>query len=236
MDAIILEGRKSTRMHPLTATTPKHLLELQGRPLLEWSLLSLRGLVDSVLIIANDMSDQVEAYMAQQLIIPQYRLVAQEPEPLGEGHALQCCQPYLTQPKFLVIKGDNLYDRLSLEKLAAQPLGILGAMHDYPNRAGQGVLKTDESGKLTNIHESPMLNPPPQVQVNAGAYKLDTRIFDYPIRPAQRGEYEIADYVLCLTYNDNDVRVVEAQFWLPIGKPDHLMQAESLDLDTWIPH
>jgi NDP-sugar pyrophosphorylase family protein len=235
MDAIILEGRKSTRMQPLTDTIPKNLLELQGRPLLEWSLLSLRGLVDSVLVIANEMPDQVEAYMAQQRIIPQYRLVAQQPEPLGEGHALQCCQPYLTQPEFLVIKGDNLYDRASLEKLSAQSLGILGAMQDYPSQVG-GVLKTDESGKLIYIRESPMLNPPLQVQGNAGAYKLDTRVFDYQIRPSWRNEYEIVDYVMCLVDKDHDVCVVEAQFWFPIRKPDHLMQAQSLDLDAWIPH
>lgn len=234
MDAIILEGHRSTRMQPLTDTTPKHLLELQGRPLLEWALLSLRGLVDQVLVIANEMPDQVEAYMAQQRIIPKYRLIAQQPEPLGEGHALQCCRPYLTRPEFIVIRGDNLYGRASLEKLAALPLGILGALRDEPPRLFVPMLVADGNGKLTATLEKPRTYPDP-ILVDVGAYKLDTRIFDYQTAPSARNEYQIVYYVQCLVDKANEVRVVQAQFWFPIGKPDDLTLAQSLDLATWIP-
>jgi glucose-1-phosphate thymidylyltransferase len=234
MDAIILEGRIGTRMQPLTDTTPKHLLKLQGRPLLEWSLLSLRGLVDSVLVIANSMPDQVEAYMAQQHIIPNYRLVAQQPEPLGEGHALQCCRPYLTRPKFLVVRGDNLYDRASLEKLAILPLGIVGALRDEPPRLFVAMLVTDDNGKLIAIWEKPITYPDPLL-VDVRAYKLDTRIFDYQIAPSWRNEYQIVDYVQYLIDRDNDVYVETAQFWFSIRNPDDLAQAQTLNLGLLIP-
>ena len=38
MDGIIMAGGKGTRMRPLTDDTPKPLLNVGGRPILEWSL------------------------------------------------------------------------------------------------------------------------------------------------------------------------------------------------------
>jgi len=36
MDAIILAAGKGTRLRPYTEITPKPLLEVQGRPILDW--------------------------------------------------------------------------------------------------------------------------------------------------------------------------------------------------------
>jgi dTDP-glucose pyrophosphorylase len=231
MNGIILAGGKGTRMQPLTNTMPKPLLSIKGRPILEWSLLNLGGLVDQVLVVVNTMQDQIEAYMRQQRIIPHYRLVEQRPEPLGTGHALQCCQPYLTQREFLVLNGDDLYDHASLEKLAAQPLGILGAMRDDPARFG--VLTADDNGKLIRIEEKPKFYPASAL-VNAGAYKLDSRVFDYELKLSARGEYEITDYVQYLA-DSGVVQVVPGQFWFPVGRPADLALAQTLNLDTLIP-
>jgi len=232
MDGIILAGGIGKRMQPLTDTTPKPLLDIQGRPILEWSLLNLQGLVDQVLVVVNYMQDQIETYMRQQRIIPRYCLVEQRPEPLGTGHALQCCQPYLTSREFLVINGDDLYDRESLKKLAAQPLGILAALRDDPARFG--VLTTDENGKLIHIEEKPIPHPSPAL-VNAGAYKMDTRIFDYELKLSKRNEYEITDYVQYLAAT-SEMRVVPGKFWFPVGRPADLADAQTLDLEILIPN
>ena len=42
MEGIILAAGRGTRMRELTQYTPKPLLQVQGRPILEWSLRALR--------------------------------------------------------------------------------------------------------------------------------------------------------------------------------------------------
>ena len=232
MDAIILAGGKGTRMQPLTTLTPKPLLHVAGRAILEWSLLSLPKAVDHVIVVVNYLQEQVAAYMRQQTLVRDYQLVEQQPTPLGTGHALQCCQPILRSHEFLVINGDDLYDAASIQYLALQPLGILGATRDQASK--WGVLVTSEDHKLRRIHEKPPeeLYPVP-VMVNAGAYKMDQRIFDYQLPLSARNEYEITDYVTYLA-SIAEVNVVRGAFWYPIGTPHDLAQAQFLDLQAAI--
>jgi NDP-sugar pyrophosphorylase family protein len=70
LDGIILAGGKGTRMRPLTLDTPKPLLLVQGRPILEWSLMSLHGIVDHVLIVVKYLKEQIADYMATQTLFP----------------------------------------------------------------------------------------------------------------------------------------------------------------------
>ncbi len=235
MDAIILAGGKGTRMQPLTATTPKPLLLVQGKPILEWSLLTLPLQVDHVIVVVNYLKEQVADYMQKQTIIRSYTLVEQHPKPLGTGHAVQCCRPFLRSDQFMVLNGDDLYDSASLEQLAAQPIGILGATRD--NASKWGVLVVGENNHLSRIHEKPPAGTyPDPVFVNAGAYKFDNRIFEYELPLSSRGEYEITDYMTYLAASV-EVNIVPGQFWNPIGTPEDLERAQALDIEAWInPH
>ncbi len=232
LDAIILAGGKGTRMMPLTATTPKPLLLVQGSPILEWSLMSLPKQVDHVMVVVNYLKEQVAEYMQRQNIIHSYSLVEQQPKPLGTGHAVQCCRPYLHSSEFMVLNGDDLYDSTSLQQLAAQPIAILGATR-Y-NASKWGVLVVGQNNKLSRIHEKPPegIYPNP-VLVNAGAYKFDSRIFDYELPLSSRGEYEITDYMTYLA-TSAEVNIVPGQFWNPIGTPQDLERSQSLDIESWI--
>ena len=144
MDGIILAGGVGTRMRPLTLNTPKPLLTLQDQPILAWSLLSLRGIVDRVLIVVHYLKSQIADFMAEQTLFADYALVEQLPTPLGTGHALQCCRERLNSDDFLVINGDDLFASHALRELSRQPFGILSAQRtDYHL---YGVILRDETG------------------------------------------------------------------------------------------
>lgn len=229
MDGIILAGGLGTRMRPLTNTTPKPLLSVQGRPILEWSLLGLRPTVDHIIIVVKYLKEQIEAYMRSQTIFQHYTLVEQLPEPLGTGHALQCCAPHLRSAEFLVHNGDDLFGSAALARLARVPLGILTMPRHDQSRWGVAV--TDEHGRLLRLHEKPADGTyPTPVQANIGGYKLDTRIFEYNLPLSPRGEYELTDYITWLAQHYT-VQLVEADFWFPIGTPAELEAAQSLDLE-----
>ena len=138
-----------------------------------WSLLSLHGIVDHALIVVNFLKEQIERFMARQDLIPAYTIVEQLPEPLGTGHALQCCQKHLRSDSFLVINGDDLYSREALRRLSRQDFGILSMQRDDFDK--YGVIVCDETGRFRLIDEKPPRDryraPAP---CSIGAYKFTT--------------------------------------------------------------
>lgn len=233
MDGIILAGGEGTRMRPLTLSTPKPLLPLQNRPILEWSLLSLRGIVDRVLIVVHYLKAQIADFMARQTLFPDYALVEQLPRPLGTGHALQCCRDRLQSDEFLVINGDDLFSRSALRQLSRQAYGILSTRRrDYER---YGVIVRDAAGAFQAIDEKPPRGRyPAPAPCSTGAYKFRADVFDYALRKTARGEYEISDYMTAAA-RDQAVALVDSPFWLPIGDPAALKAAQSVDVARWIP-
>src|SRR2546425_8633669 len=90
MDAIILAAGLGTRLRPHTLTTPKPLLPIRGRPILDWALGALPGDVDRVLVVVNYLADQIAAYLRTQQHFPQWQTVLQQ-QPRGTGDALRSC-------------------------------------------------------------------------------------------------------------------------------------------------
>src|SRR5947199_7554581 len=105
MDAIILAAGLGTRLRPYTEKTPKPLLPVQGRPILDWSLGALPAAVDRVLVVVHYLADQIEAYLKTQKHRTRWETVVQE-EPRGTGDALRSCKERLRSERFLVINGD----------------------------------------------------------------------------------------------------------------------------------
>ncbi len=232
MDGIILAAGIGTRMRPLTLDTPKALLPLQDRPILAWSLLSLRGIVDRALIVVHYLKSQIADYMARQTLFSNYALVEQLPTPLGTGHALQCCRAALQSSDFLVINGDDLFAKDSLRRLSREPFAILAARRDDYHR--YGVIARDERGGFRAIDEKPRPGSyPAPAPCNIGAYKLNSDIFDFPLRQSVRGEFEITDAVTAVA-DTREVAVVDCPFWLPIGDPAALAAAQAVDIAPWI--
>lgn len=232
MDGVILAGGKGLRMRPLTLDRPKPLLELQGQPILAWSLLSLQGIVDHVLVVVSYLKEQIERFMSGQNLIRAYTLVEQLPAPMGTGHALQACRKSLRSDGFLVINGDDLYSRAALGRLASQEYGVLSMLREDFDK--YGVLVQDGAGRFLRIDEKPPRSRyRSPVPCSIGAYKFQARVFDYDLPISGRGEYEISDYV-GLAAQDHSVNVIDSPFWLPLGDPAALEAAQQLDIKRWI--
>ncbi len=233
MDGVILAGGAGTRMRPLTLTKPKPLLTLIDRPILAWSLLSLRGAVERVLVVVHYLQEQIADFMAAQDVFADYELVEQRPEPLGTGHALRCCRDQLRSDDFLVVNGDDLYAAAALRELSQHDFGLLSTPRSDYDRFG--VVVKDPAGAFLRIDEKPPLGayatPAP---CNSGAYKLRAEVFNYRPARSDRGEFEITD-VVSAAARERTVAVVESPFWLPIGDPAALAAAQAVDVARWIP-
>jgi bifunctional UDP-N-acetylglucosamine pyrophosphorylase/glucosamine-1-phosphate N-acetyltransferase len=224
MDAIILAAGLGTRLRPHTLTTPKPLLPVQGRPILDWALGALPPAVDRVLVVVNYLGEQIEAYLRNQKHRSEAVAVRQE-VPRGTGDALRSCRTHIRSEQFLVLNGDDLYGAADLEELARQPAGLLVQPVANPRQFGIAFLKSD--GSLKELVEKPDLDGP--LPGNAGAYVFPRHVFETELQKSARGEYEITDYVTALAHKER-VSVVEAKFWLPIGTIEVWQAAQVMDL------
>src|SRR3954447_10990898 len=90
MDAVILAAGLGTRLRPHTLTTPKPLLPVQGRPILDWIIGALPP-VDRLVVVVNHLAGQIESYLQKQSHVKNWATVRQT-EPRGTGDALMACK------------------------------------------------------------------------------------------------------------------------------------------------
>ena len=110
--AMVLAAGRGQRMRPLTDHTPKPLLKVCGRPLLDWHLERLAAAgVEEVVVNGAWLRDQIEAYVAR----PRYGLkVHFSPEPreggLETAGGIIQALPLLEAEPFIVVNGDIFTD------------------------------------------------------------------------------------------------------------------------------
>jgi bifunctional UDP-N-acetylglucosamine pyrophosphorylase/glucosamine-1-phosphate N-acetyltransferase len=226
MDAIIMAAGLGTRLRPHTLHTPKPLLPVRGRPILDWALGALPPAVDRVLVVVNYLAEQIEAYLAGQKHFARWEAVRQE-VPRGTGDAVRVCRDRVRSDHLLVLNGDDLYGAADLAELARYPAGLLVQAVAEPREFGIAFLRPD--GSLDRLVEKPDLDGPQLA--NTGAYVFPKEVLQTELKLSARGEYEITDYLSILAAKQT-VSVVQAKLWLPIGTVEVWQAAQEKDLDA----
>jgi bifunctional UDP-N-acetylglucosamine pyrophosphorylase/glucosamine-1-phosphate N-acetyltransferase len=224
MDAVILAAGKGTRLRPYTESTPKPLLPVRGRPILDWIIGALPP-VDRLVVVVNYLAEQIEDYLARQQHVKDWATVRQA-EPRGTGDALMACKGRVHADRVMVLNGDDLIGRADLAKLAAVPMGILAHPVDEPESFG--VIFRNTNGTLAKLVEKPKGLTAPQL-ANIGGYLFPKSVFDLTLPLSPRGEYEITDAVSHLAAA-GPFHVVEAGYWLPIGTVEAWQAAQTADV------
>jgi bifunctional UDP-N-acetylglucosamine pyrophosphorylase/glucosamine-1-phosphate N-acetyltransferase len=223
MDAIILAAGLGTRLRPHTLTTPKPLLPVKGRPILDWTIAALPKAVRRVVVVTHYLAEQVERYVKSQPHVADAVTVFQV-DPRGTGDALMACRGAVTSDRFFVLNGDDLYGAADLARLAEKPAGLLVHAVDEPKRFGIAFTRPD--GTLERLVEKPDLTG--RHMANIGVYLFPRAAMDVKLELSPRGEYEITDVVSEMARRQ-PFYAVEATTWMPIGDEAAWKKANSAD-------
>ncbi|MBI2344113.1 MAG: nucleotidyltransferase family protein [Deltaproteobacteria bacterium] len=109
--AMILAAGLGTRLRPLTLTTPKPLLPVCGRPLIDYALqqLSAAG-VTEVMINLHHLGEQIAEHIGDGHRFGLAVRYSRESTMLGTGGGLKAAESFLRNDPFLVVNGDTLSD------------------------------------------------------------------------------------------------------------------------------
>lgn len=227
MKAVILAGGEGIRMRPLTIDKPKPMVEVLGRPLLHHILDVLPDEIDEIILVVGYLAEKIKNYFGERF--DRFRITyVYQPEKLGTAHALWLCRNLLDDDeRFLMLYADDLQSKEDIKKCLQYPLSILVKEIEDPRRFG--VIITDEQDQVLDLVEKPEF--PISNLASTGVKVLDKRIFNYPARKHENGEYYITDSLARLC-KDHKIMAVRASFWLPIGYPEDIKKAEELLLNN----
>lgn len=175
--ALLLAGGLGTRLRPLTETTPKCLIPVAGRPMLDYWIDALNAAgIDAALLNTHHHADQVRGYIADVNARGGVQLTeAYEPELLGSAGTVAANRAWADgADEVVVIYADNLSD-IDLGALVAfhrshpDPMTMALFRTDYPEKCGIATL--DDTGAITDFVEKP--DNPASNLANAGLYVLD---------------------------------------------------------------
>src|SRR3954470_8151401 len=110
MKAVIMAGGEGTRLRPLTSNSPKPMLPLANRPMMEHivRLLKEHGF-DEIGVTLHFLPQAIRTYFGDGSEFGVRMVYAPEETPLGTAGSVRNAKQELTK-RFLVISGDLLTD------------------------------------------------------------------------------------------------------------------------------
>lgn len=234
MRAVVLVGGFGTRLRPLTFTTPKPMLPVGHRPIIEnlVTMLSAAG-VDEVVLALGFKPEPFMAAFPDGTCAGVSLHYAVEPEPLDTGGAIRFAADHAgIDDTFVVVNGDVLTD-LDVNRLVAyhRETGAEATIHLTPvdDPSAYGVVDLDENGRVRRFVEKPAPGTAPSNLINAGTYVFEpsvlTRIPTGRKVSIERETFPglVADGRLFALSTDD--------YWIDTGRPDTYRQANFDVLD-----
>jgi mannose-1-phosphate guanylyltransferase len=175
MKAIILAGGLGERLRPLTNKTPKPLLPVKGKPIIEHAINNFKkhGIKDIILSIGYK-ADKIKEYFGDGSKFGVKISYCVEDEPLGTGGAIKKAAENIKET-FIAINGDNLADFNWTEIIQSHKktdAKITIGLYPVEDVTKFGIARL-EGNKLIEFIEKPSAEKAPSNLNNAGAYVFE---------------------------------------------------------------
>lgn len=247
MNALILAAGYATRLYPLTLNKAKPLLEVGGKPIIEWLFDNLRTIPDlkTTYVVTNakfagDFQNWADAYQAKSKSKSKSTIKiindgsTSDDDKLG---AIGDINLVLTREKIddddlIVIAGDNLFEQpLNDFVNAAKGSGATVAVHDVGDLEAikkYGTITVDDKGVVTSFEEKP--EKPKSTLASIALYYYSREVLplfrtylDEGNNPDQPGRF------LQWLYTRRPVNTFKMSGrWLDIGSKETLAAADKL--------
>jgi len=232
MRAVVLVGGFGTRLRPLTFTTPKPMLPVGHRPIVEnlVRMLSAAGVDEVVLGLGFKPEPFMEAF--PDGMCAGVRLhYAVEPEPLDTAGAIKFAARHAgIDDTFVVVNGDVLTD-LDVAALIAfhRSSGAEATIHLTPvdDPSAYGVVAMAADGRVERFVEKPAPGTAPSNLINAGTYVLDASVLDR-IESGRKVSIERETFP-AIVADGRLFAMATDDYWIDTGRPEPYLRA-NLDM------
>lgn len=223
IDAVIMAGGRGQRLQPLTDTTPKPLLKVGDKPIMEHNLnrLAMFG-IDDFWISVKYLGEQIEAYFGvgkQKNINIEY---VWENEPLGTIGAVAQISNF--KHDYVLVTNSDLLTNIDYEqfflKFIAQDADLAVLTIPYQVAIPYAVLET-EKGQVKSFKEKPTYT----YYSNGGIYLMKREILEYIPQNTFFNATDLMEELI--TKNKKIISFPFSGYWLDVGKHEDFEKAQN---------
>jgi dTDP-glucose pyrophosphorylase len=242
MKAVILAAGKGARMRHLVKETPKPMLLVHGKPILEHIVEGLaNGGIHDICIVTGYLAETIETYFGTGEKWKARITYVRQEAPEGTARAALLARDFVGDDSFVLSYADILvrpdaYARMLYafdEKLHD---GLVTVTVGEDIRKG-GLYFFDEDFILTKVVEKPTdeelvtLEAEGHIKIgttlwyNAGIYFFKSKMFQYAevIPRSSRGEYELTDVIALMIKDGNKLKGLKLEgLWADVRDPEVL--------------
>lgn len=217
MKAVILAGGRGSRLHPHTIDTPKPLLSLEGdQVILDHVFDNLPDQIDEILLVTNYLAEQIVDHVNNH---DSHRNISchKQTERRGTMDALYAVKDAVGTDRFLVLNGDDLYQKSELESFINSGTNFGVSKRIMP--PAYYAMDVDNAGVINGFRPQTTEELANGALVATGAYVLDSFIFDIEPQVLKSGEIGLPQTFL---KSSSPIQAFEFQYWQPVNTLDDL--------------
>ena len=220
MYCIILTAGKGTRMGNLTKDHQKTMLKIKNKPKLAYTLENLPEEITDIVFVVGYKKEEIINYFGKEYQGLKIHYVGQEVL-AGTGEAILLAKDIVKGNKFLVLMGDDFYQKSDLKKMLAYDYAVLAFQTDRADEFG--LIEEDKDGFVISILERP--HQKNIGLVNTAAYMLSKEYFNYPPVYFSKTEAGLPQTLVSM-YPKYKAKIIKTKKWQPVGNPNELKKAE----------
>ncbi len=223
IDAVIMAGGKGERLMPLTEKTPKPLLKVGGKSIIDYNVDRLmRYGVENIHITVNYLAEQIESHFSQERDGIKISCI-REKKYLGTMGSVKYIHNFHYET--VLVMNSDLFTNVDLEDFymhhIEQGADISVAAIPYSVYVPYGILKLDNKD-IKGVLEKPTYN----YYANGGIYLIKRELFD--LIPEDTF-FDATDFIeLLINQKYKVVRFPLIGYWIDIGKPEDFKKVQEI--------
>jgi len=224
--AVVMAGGRGVRLGELTQHTPKPLVPVAGRPIIEWVLLNLiSGGIRTFYISVNYLADQIVERLGDGSSIgATIRYINEDAgNPLGTAGSLALIDRADLPNAPLIVTNADLMVQFDVGEFidAHQSLdaAVTVATRRYEHQVPFGVVERRPDQRIAQLVEKPTLD----VEVNAGIYAISPDLLEFVPRGGSSTMPELVE--ACIKRGLSVGAWSMESDWIDVGTPHDLARA-----------
>ncbi len=175
MKTVILAGGLGTRLLPLTKKTPKPMLLLGKKPILEHLIdWNKKNGIKSIVLAVSHLRKNIEDYFENGKKFGVSIEYAISNEPLDTAGQLKTAEEFI-KDTFVCMYGDSIFNfslRNMIKQHKVKRAFVTMSLNEYKTNFAYGIINTSKTGKVTSWDEKPEI----KANVNMGCYIMEPKV------------------------------------------------------------
>lgn len=216
VDAVMMAGGKGERLRPLTLETPKPLLKVADKPIIDYNIENLmKNGISHINVTVNYLKEQIEDHFKEPVNGVQVNCV-REPEFLGTIGSIKFIKQWHNDT--ILLMNSDLFTNIDIEAFYMHfrehdaDMSVAGV--PYNVNIPYGIFELQNTREIVGITEKPCYH----YYANAGIYLIKRELLD--LIP-ENEFFDATDFIQLLIGKQKKViRFPVTGYWIDIGKPE----------------